>query len=176
MAHGERHGRHVGDLPQSHEVEDLHDLLFDIPGAARASEAEPHLHVFAHGHGMERPGDLVCPRNARMDGPKGFHPGEVAPLKGDGARGGRLGACDDAEQGGFSRAVRSNQADDLALADVETDAIERGQPEKILCQVPNGQDGRHYASLPRSTSRLALSSSPITPPGSNRMISITSTP
>src|SRR3569623_110430 len=48
------------------------------------------------------------------------------------ARGGRDDAADDADQGGLASAVGAQQREDLALADVEIDTVERPQA-RFVC-------------------------------------------
>ena len=53
-------------------------------------------------------------------------------------------AADDADQRGLAGAVRTQQREDLALADLEVDALQRLQARRVgLGQVRDGDDRRH---------------------------------
>src|SRR5262249_1403521 len=54
-------------------------------------------------------------------------------------------AGDDIEQRGLTRAVRPDEPDDLALLDVEIDAIERDEAAEARGQFAAGEQGGHKA-------------------------------
>ena len=56
-------------------------------------------------------------------------------------------AADDADQGGLARAVGAEQGEDLALANVQVDALQGRVPGRIdLVQLRNGDDRLHGES------------------------------
>ena len=66
------------------------------------------------------------------------------PSTSDPARGRRDDAADDADQRRLAGAVRAEQREDLALADLEVDALQRLQARGVgLGQAGNGDDRRH---------------------------------
>ena len=73
----------------------------------------------------------------------------VAAAEGDAPAVGRQVPRDAVEERGLARAVWSDQADQLALADVEVDALEGGDAEEPLGQSANlnhGFDARSAAA------------------------------
>src|SRR5262249_57855399 len=61
-------------------------------------------------------------------------------------------AGDDVEEGGLARAVRPDEADDLAVVDVEIDRIERNEPAEAAGQAAAGEQA-HDALILRSRRR-----------------------
>src|SRR5580765_7007275 len=91
---------------------------------------------------------------------------------------GRLSARDDVEERALARAVRPDEADELALAHRERHAVERGETAELLADAADLEDGRHRSAvvtgaLPKRWRRSAHAwrarGRSMSPPGSARM-------
>ena len=68
--------------------------------------------------------------DARRGDPVGWQPGQVLAAEVDASRARTLQATDAVEQRRFACTVRPDQRDDLALGNVQVDAVEGGQAAK----------------------------------------------
>src|SRR6185369_9084193 len=102
------------------------------------------------GTGEAKPGDLV-----------GLHARDVMVLEPHPAAGRRMNAADEVDERGLAGAVRSDQADDLALVDGQAHAIDRVEPAEPPRYAVQGQERGHFAPprpghRSRSSDRMPL--------------------
>ena len=90
--------------------------------------------VLEHRHALERTGDLVGARQPPPAAFRGRNFGHVLVEKADPPFCRRVGADQDAEQGGLAGAVRANDADRLAGADGKVDPVEHHESAEALRQ------------------------------------------
>src|SRR5574337_719150 len=147
VAYTERGGGLVRGVLEADELQNLDGLFLNASGAPAPAIMDADLHVLKDRHGTERPGDLMSPRNACLDGPEGLDPGEVASPERNLPRRRGQGTGDDAEQSGLAGPVRPDQSADLGLADFKAHVTQRRQTRKILGQAIDGQDRSHDLSL-----------------------------
>src|SRR5262245_18077637 len=88
--------------------------------------------------------------------------GDVVPVEDEGAAVGREEAADQVHQRGLPRAVRSDQAEELALADRQRDVVDGSVAAERLRDVPDLQEA-HERDLPRkrAISWPAVPTSPV---------------
>ena len=86
---------------------------------------ERHLHVLAHGHGLERGGDLERAAHAQRPHRARVEAGDVAARKEDAPGVGRELAVDEVEAGGLAGAVGADQRQQTAGLHAEGDAVDR---------------------------------------------------
>src|SRR5205807_1455107 len=89
-------------------------------------------HVVEGRHVGEEPDLLKRPSDAELGDLVGLEPGDVLPLENDRARGRRVDAGDRVEERGLARTVRPDEREDLALADLETDLVDRRQSSETF--------------------------------------------
>ena len=85
--------------------------------------------------GLEDDAEVALGRRQRRD---------VPPLLVDGAGGLRIEAGDGAQQGGLAAARRTEEADELALGDIETDIAQRGEVAVALGEVADFEKGHRH--------------------------------
>jgi hypothetical protein len=100
-------------------------------------------HVLEHGEVGERPNDLVRAYDAGAHAAVRGESGDRTVVEQDLPRGRALRAGDHAEQRGLAGAVGTDDAEDLALAQVEVDAVEGAQPAEPLGETA-GLEQRHH--------------------------------
>src|SRR5919201_963860 len=134
---------------------DLHQVLDHDDGDALLGDlADDGQRLFDLG-GVEPGVDLVQHQKARAHG-EAF--GELEPLAPGEGEGGRrtirhvgkarefeMLAGDQVDQRGLAGAVRPNEADDLALVDVEADVVDGLEPAEPARDAIQGQKRRHFA-------------------------------
>ncbi len=76
-------------------------------------------------HALEQGDVLECPSNTGCGSLVGPHAAVALALVGDGAFQRPVESVDNVQQGTLSRTVRADDRQDLSLADLEADAIER---------------------------------------------------
>ncbi len=84
-------------------------------------------------------------RHAEGGQPVGRQPGDVAPLEADGARIGFVQAGHEIEQRRLSRAIGTDDADQLGVAHVQIDAIDGRQSPESTGQSADFKQRRHRA-------------------------------
>src|SRR5205823_7310250 len=97
--------------------------------------------VVEGGHVGEESNLLKGPTDAQLRDSVGLEPGDVCALEDHGARGRRVDAGDRVEERGLPGAVRPDQREDLALADLKGDLVDGREPTEALRQ------GVHYQDL-----------------------------
>ena len=139
-----------GELPAAlgQEREEREHALERLPPQAPAlGAARAQLEVLEHGHRGE---ELAALRHvgdpARHDG-RGRQPADPPALELDGAAAQREEAADRAERRRLARAVRADQRDDLALADLERDAADGGHVAVPRLE-PLKPEQRRHSRLP----------------------------
>ena len=124
------------------ELKDVVERTGDLAGGA--GEAA-HFQIFAHGHLLEHAPALGAERHAQRNHLAGRHADDVLAVKGHLA-GARLEqAGDGVERGGLARAVGADEGDDLALVDLEGDALDGVYVAVVDVHVLNFEQA-HWAS------------------------------
>ncbi len=150
LAVGEAAGLLVGEVAEAEEVD--HALgrgrQARIAAAEQAAEHVPFVllagedQVFAHGQFGEHLQQLEGAADAEAIELRGAQARDRAAIDGDGALG-RVELAEDAvEQRRLARAVRADQAEDLAAADVEGDAVDGFDAAEVLLDAADFEDGR----------------------------------
>jgi hypothetical protein len=88
----------------------------------------------------EQPRDLVGARHAGVRDAVRGQAHQLAPVEQDAARVGAVVAADDVDQRRLARAVGAEHPEDLALAHVEVDAVERADARESLAHAPDHQE------------------------------------
>src|SRR5262249_36833170 len=97
-------------------------------------------------HADERPRQLEAAREPEPGAGMRRQPVEDAALERDGAGLVRQRAAQAVDQGALARAVRPDQAEALALGDVEVDALERDEAAEALAEALDLQQRAHAAT------------------------------
>src|SRR5262249_3205431 len=111
----ERAGVTVGLVGEAALVEQLHAAAIGVALAATLAEGRGDAEVLEHRHAAERLRDLERARDAHDAPPRWRLAGDVAATEQDMAGIGFDRSGHDAEQGGLAGAVRSDDAERLAL-------------------------------------------------------------
>ena len=82
-------------------------------------------------------------------------PNQLLAKQADGANLRPEYARDQVEHGGLAGSVRTDQADDLALHDLDVELVHRGQPAEPMAQAANLEDARLPAQLGSSGPTIA---------------------
>ena len=141
-------------------------LRAGVGSRTRAAEHRRQRHVVEHAQVRRRAaGSGRCGRCRRRAMRCAGTAGELAALEHDRAGGRRVVAADDVDEGRLARAVRPEQAEDLAAPHVDVDAGERAHAAERLVQAAHAQQhvadraaaGRSAGSVRRGggTARLA---------------------
>src|SRR4051812_32379196 len=115
--------------------------------AGVAAEQRPRGDVVHHGHLWKRLNDL---KRAGQPSPSNLvwlRARDVLAFEVDAACRGRVDASDEIDERGLARAIRADQADNLALLDREADAIDGIQAAESPRHVVERQQRRHRATL-----------------------------
>jgi len=140
------------------------------PGQRRIFPAEAGAHpaIFQYGQLGERLDDLMGPRDALPRDTVRRLAGDVDAAKSDMTAVGGEYSVDQVEDGRLAGAVRSNEAEDLALADCKAQLIDGPQPAEPLAQVLDLEQRRHSSTALVRGQRPYIQ--PINPPGTNSTI------
>ncbi len=103
-------------------------------------------HVVQRAQLGEQPDVLKGAGEAAARNQERLHAGDVLPVQRDLSLGGRIDAGDDVEQCGLACAVWSDDADDLALFNMDIDIGQRSQAAELLSDPGHRQDTAHFAS------------------------------
>jgi hypothetical protein len=125
--------------------EDALDVVADA-GAVAARE-RAHLEVLAHRHPREDPPALGRLGDAQGSDLVPGEAGDLDALEADVARPGRHDAGDRSQRRGLPRAVGADQRHDLAVADLERDALERLDRPVVRVDVLDAQ--QHVVAVAR---------------------------
>ena len=121
-----------GDLGLVGEAERREDLLGDRSRGPKAqvlaSKARPDGHVRDHRQVVERTHDLVRARDASTRDLKRSEAGDLLAAEHDPSAARSVHPVYGVEKGGLSRAVRADEAEDLALLHRERRRVARDQP------------------------------------------------
>jgi hypothetical protein len=101
------------------------------------------LEVVGDGEVREDAASLRHVRHAFAGDDVRLHAADVLAVERDLALARLEQARDRAERGGLARAVRADEGDDLALLDVEVDAVQRGDGAVADFEVADREDRRH---------------------------------
>src|SRR5271156_2211719 len=117
---------------------------------------EPH--VFEDGQPAEWPRDLEGSSDTTIDDAVWRGPGDLTPSETDRARGRRQGAGQHVEYGALARAVRADQAENLALIDLERHVGDGREATETFGQTGDFQHGpaitaSRRASWPAASAR-----------------------
>src|SRR5262249_42598616 len=117
--------------------------------------ARGHEQVLEHGHGMERPRHLEAARDAAPRALIGRQARDL--LAGESDRAGVVAqeARDAVDERGLARAVRADQAEALALRDLEAHLGERGEAAEALRQAADREQRAHRRPLILPATRRA---------------------
>ena len=123
---------------QADEREQFGDALVDLGAAGAAvdeavADIRRHREVREQRVGLEHDAEVARGRRQVRD---------VAPADLDHAFVLRVEARDRAQQRGLAAARRPEEADELALVDVERDVFQRGELAEMLVQVADAQERR----------------------------------
>ena len=134
LAAGELGGIGICLVPQAHQVEKLHSALALLL-TGQAAELHGEAHVLQAGalheqvEALEDHGHVPTgqPQFPLTDGGQLFplHPGQTLAIDGDGAGSGTLQKIHAPDQRAFAGAGEADDAEDLALADVQVDVLQR---------------------------------------------------
>ncbi len=119
-----------------------------------------HLQILEHRHARE---DAPALRRLHDAEPRDLVHRElrdVASLKQNAAVAGAGAAKDRHHQRGLARAVAADQRDDLALIDIETDAVQDRQHAVTGGDVLDGEEGGGHSPTSRATSETSTSGTP----------------
>src|SRR5438552_7642796 len=105
----------------------------------RRPEVRGHRHVLEYGELSERPRNLELARDPEVADPVGREAGELLRAEADRAGARRERARHAVEEGGLARAVRADEAEDLALLHFEGDGVQRGEAAEALREAGDGQ-------------------------------------
>src|SRR6202521_78101 len=99
--------------------------------------------------------------------------GDVAAAESDAACIGPIDASHHVEEGGLARAVGTDQTEDLALAHLQVELVERHHAAKPLAQPPGSQHGRGFCLaltglVPNGAGGPSLTFSPYSPANHGR--------
>ena len=108
---------------------------------ALAVEAGEH-HVLENGQPVKRPRNLKGAADAEVDDPVRRLPADLPPLEPDGAAVGHERPGQHVEDGALARAVGADQAEDLALGDLERDVVDGGEAAEALGESSDAQHER----------------------------------
>src|SRR5207245_4711901 len=101
-------------------------------GALRGAEVRGHRHVLEDGELPERPRNLERTRDPEVADLVGREAGELLRAEAHRAGGRRERARHAVEEGGLARAVRADEAEDLALLHLEGGGVPRGEAAEAL--------------------------------------------
>src|SRR5207248_5905421 len=104
-------------------------------------------HVLEDRELPERTRDLEGPRDAPVADRVGREAGQLLTEEDDRARRSPERAGDAVEHRGLAGAIRADQAEDLALHDLERDRVERGEAPEVLGDPPDRQQDRKSTRL-----------------------------
>src|SRR5207302_2582015 len=121
-----------------HLVRDLERLLRLATGLG-AAEQGTDGGVLAHGHGPKWPDDLERAADAEPGDAMGRHARDRGSIPADVAAVQPVQAADAVEQGGLARAIGADDADDVALGDLECDAVDGSDATESLGDLPQLQ-------------------------------------
>ena len=127
----------VGEGHELRRRKDGIDAVADFPcrqpfHLQPVGDISPDAHVREQRVGLEH----------QDDGPLvGRRAGNVAPVEHDAAFAGRLETGQHAQQRGLAASRRTEQGEELVLADVEADAVDRRHPAEILRNAVDGKQG-----------------------------------
>src|SRR5215468_1397916 len=108
---------------------------------ALAVETRQH-HVLDQGEPLERARDLEGAADAAVDDAVRGETGDLAAFEYNRSRRGRKGARQHVEDGALARAVGADQAEDLALIDLEGDVADGRETAETLVQPFDSKHGR----------------------------------
>src|SRR5919204_2769701 len=148
LAPGEGEGgrwtmRHVGKAREFEMLAGDRPCLAHVAGMTAKQRAGGD--VLHHRHPRERLHDLEGSGEAEPRDPVGPLARDVMAVEMHMARRGRMHAGDQVDQRGLAGAVRPNEADDLALVDVEADVVDGLEPAEPARDAIQGQKRRHFA-------------------------------
>src|SRR5438270_3025498 len=144
----------MGVLLDADELEELHRAVCDalllavlgrcleerVPQLRVHSTVLPETHVVEGRHVLEEPDVLERPRDAERRDLVRLRAGDLAALEDDPSGGGREYSGDPVEERGLTRAVRSDQRENLALLDVKRDVVDSHESPEALRDVVDPQD------------------------------------
>src|SRR5258706_4082733 len=139
-------GKRVGLVGEAHAVQDLHGFGARVGGVQRAAMhhvLERHDEVLEHRHAAERARNLEAPRDAAPRALVGGQAGDLLAVEADAAALVRKRTRDAVDERGLARAIRADQAEALALADLEAHAVQRGEAAEVLGHALDLQQGIH---------------------------------
>src|SRR5581483_741610 len=135
------------------EAEDRGEHARPAPAVLADHGVLEHAHVREQMDGLERARDAEPRDLVRLES----H--DAAPVEHDIALVRLVQPRDGIEQRGLARAVRPDHADDLALAHLEIEPVERGQPSEPLREAPDLEQA-HARSSPASPTAAGAGSRP----------------
>jgi hypothetical protein len=126
-------------MPPDNVIEHLGDVI-GIAGLAEQAAAEGH----GPPNGLEGVGRQLLRHEADHRAGGAVVPDDVVAVDRHGAGTGIDDAADDADQRRLAGAVRAEQAENLALADLQVDIFKRLKTRGVgLGKIGNGNDGLH---------------------------------
>ena len=139
----QRAGRPVRLVGERALLEQLDAARIDIALAVAAAERRRHHQVLEHGHAVERLRDLERAADAQAAAALRRQPRDVGAGEDDAPGIGLHRAAGDAEQRGLAGAVRSDDAERLALGEREVDLLRHHDGAEPLRDFFEGEDGTH---------------------------------
>src|SRR5450756_2258714 len=125
-------------------------------GRARDVVADRQRDVIEQGHVAERPYDLMRYGETEPAALRGLPAGDIGAVKHDAPLRRLDRPHDRLEQRGLSGTVRADQADELALLDLEPDVRDRGDPAKPDGYVFHTENRRGHLRVPRTRRTMPL--------------------
>src|SRR5215471_3623905 len=158
LGHVETVCRRLRPVGERDEVEHFFGAAASLgkgAGAAAGAEQGAYHHVLDDSEVAERLDDLEGPAHAETpDGMRG-ETADRAAAEADLARRARQGPRDEVDQGGLARAVGTDEAEDLAVLEVEAHLRHRGQSAEPLGHAPRLDEGHRSTPGTRADSGRA---------------------
>jgi hypothetical protein len=156
----------VGAILEAHQLEDRDRLVpKGLPTAPlTAGVFERDQEVVEHRHAAERARDLEAARDAEPHALVSGQPRHVPALEHHGAAVAPQRARDAVDHGGLAGAVRADQAQALAMVDMQAHGIQRDEAAEPLAERRHLEDALSHVPLARASDPGSARRCPGAPP------------